>query len=105
MNKIALEVVIMKIVISDEAVAWYKKELDMDKDDTLRFFVRYGGMGGHIPGFSLGINMEAPKKVHAETIVHDIHFFIEEDDAWYFEDKDLIISLHSEREEPQFTYQ
>ncbi|MBO1004599.1 HesB/YadR/YfhF family protein [Pseudogracilibacillus auburnensis] len=95
----------MDIVISEEAVQWYKKELEISHKETLRFFVRYGGVGGHIPGFSLGINIEEPNVIHTSTTVNDIQFFIEEDDAWYFADKDLVISYDKEMDEPQFTYQ
>lgn len=95
----------MEIIVSEEAVAWYKKELEIKQHTALRLFVRYGGFGGHIPGFSLGINLEQPNRVHASTEVDGITFYVEEDDAWYFEDKDLIVSFNTEMGEPQFTYQ
>lgn len=94
----------MDIVISEDAVQWYREELELDKEVSIRFFVRYGGVG-NVPGFSLGINIEQPNKVHASTTIDNIYFFIEEEDVWYFENKDLVITYNKEKDEPQFTYQ
>lgn len=95
----------MEIIISDEAVKWYKEELDLKENDSIRFFVRYGGVGGKIPGFSLGISVVPPRQIHTSTMVDNIQFFIEEEDAWYFGDEDLVITLDEQFKEPQFTYQ
>lgn len=95
----------MNIVISEDAVNWYAQELDINPKSSLRFFVRYGGIGGLIPGFSLGINIEEPKIIHTSVTKNDIQFFIEEEDAWYFENKDLVITFNENIGEPQFTYE
>lgn len=94
----------MDIIISDAAVNWFKTEYDINEKTEIRFFVRYGGFGGNIPAFSLGVNLEAPHKTHAETTVDNITFYVEESDEWYFEDKDLMISLNEELVEPKFEY-
>ena len=94
----------MDIHITEEAVAWYKEAYD-EGTETLRFFVRYGGFGGNVPGFSLGVMPEKPFEVHASTKVNNLTLFIEEADAWYFDNKDLYISLNEEKTEPQFAYQ
>lgn len=95
----------MKIIVSDDVAKWYQQELDIREATYIRFHVRYGGMGGNIPGFSLGINMDDPVQIHASTKVNNITFYIEESDAWYFENKDLVIKLDKKNNEPQFTYQ
>ncbi|MBM7598443.1 uncharacterized protein YneR [Virgibacillus halotolerans] len=94
----------MKLDISQEAVDWYRTELDIDESKTLRFFVRYGGVGGKIPGFSLGITSEQPEAIHASAKSAGITFYIEESDAWYFEDSDLEIKLNKQLDEPEFNY-
>lgn len=95
----------MQIIISEEAVKWYKDELDITDSTYVRFHVRYGGMGGNVPGFSLGLSMRYPKQMHTSVEVNSMTFYIEEADVWYFEDKDLIITLDEHLNEPQFTYE
>lgn len=94
----------MKISITNEAAKWYEKELNLQHSSTVKFFPRYGGMGGNIPGFSLGINYDKPENIHTSVNVNNITFFVESEDAWYFNDKDLNISLNEELNEPEFTY-
>lgn len=94
----------MKLQISKEVAKWYKKELDLTDASQLRFYVRYGGIGGNIPGFSLGIIKDEPANVHASVEVENITFFIENKDAWYFEENDLKIQLNRKIMEPEFKY-
>lgn len=95
---------LLKIIISDEAALWYKEELDLAEPSYVRFHVRYGGMGGNVPGFSLGIAIEEPSHIHTSAEFDYVTFYIEERDAWYFDGKNLIISLNEQLNEPQFTY-
>jgi len=94
----------MKLIISKEAAQWYKKELDVEDTDTLRFYVRYGGVGGKIPGFSLGIKVDHPQNIHASTELEGVLFFVEQTDGWYFEESDLNISFDDKRQEPVMNY-
>ncbi|CDQ39902.1 MULTISPECIES: HesB/YadR/YfhF family protein [Virgibacillus] len=95
----------MNIQISKEAAKWYKKEFDIEEDEShMRFFVRYGGIGGNVPGFSLGVSKEQPVDMHTSTEVEGITFFIEGKDAWYFDDKDLKINLNHKQYEPEMKY-
>ncbi|HLR72511.1 MAG TPA: hypothetical protein VK085_13905 [Pseudogracilibacillus sp.] len=94
----------MHIKVSDEAAEWFKNEYEIEDEISLRFFVRYGGVGGNVPGFSLGVNFDPPTTIHTSVTVNDVLFYIEESDAWYFDGKDLIVSLNHDLDEPQFTY-
>lgn len=94
----------MNIQVSEKAAEWYKDEYNVE-EAAFRFFVRYGGMGGHIPGFSLGINLENPVKMHTSTTINGLQFFVEESDVWYFEDKDLFITFDEQQNEPHFAYE
>lgn len=94
----------MKINITNDAVEWFKEEYELEKG-SFRFFVRYGGIGGQIPGFSLGVHLEAPNDVHASYTQDETTFFVTQSDAWYFEDRDLKITLDDQLQEPAFTYQ
>lgn len=89
----------MEIHVTKEAAKWYTEEVITDASPYIRLFPRYGS-GGHIPGFSLGISNEKPMRVYRQTRVENIIFYIEEDDEWYFEGKDISISLNK-MNEPQ----
>ncbi|WP_080874550.1 HesB/YadR/YfhF family protein [Oceanobacillus timonensis] len=94
----------MEITVSEQAANWYKEELDLQDEQNVRFFPRYGGVGGRIAGFSLGIKAEAPENESASTKVNDILFFIEESDDWYFEGADLSVTYDDSSEEPKIEY-
>ncbi|WP_067730301.1 HesB/YadR/YfhF family protein [Oceanobacillus damuensis] len=94
----------MKLDISNKAAIWYKEELDIEESEDVRFFVRYGGVGGKIPGFSLGIKKDHPQSVHTSATVEGITFYIEDSDLWYFEESDLAIEYDDVRNEPVLKY-
>lgn len=96
----------MKLSISKEAAEWYEHEYDINAPTSLRIYVRYGGVGGLIPGFSIGLNLEEAKKtdIYVDSSVSQIHFFIVESDAWYFENHHLHIDFDQELIEPKFIY-
>lgn len=95
----------MNIHITDEATQWYEQELDIQSGDAVRFFVRYGGIDGRIAGFSLGLSVESPDNIYASVSKNGITFFIEETDAWYFDQVDLNVQFDKNLEEPQFIYE
>jgi uncharacterized protein YneR len=95
----------MNIKITNEAADWYKHELGLVNGDFVRFFVRYGGCSTVQSGFSLGITNEEPIDLSVKTEQDGITFYIEEKDAWYFDEHDLVIELQPEYEEPVFHYQ
>ncbi len=96
----------MKLSISKKAANWYEHEYDISKPTQLRIYVRYGGIGGLIPGFSIGINIEDVKQtdIYVDTHVNQLNFFIINSDAWYFENHDLYIDFDSNLSEPKFIY-
>ncbi|GEN54037.1 hypothetical protein LC065_15030 [Halobacillus litoralis] len=94
----------MNLTVTEEAAKWYEEELDIDGNVDLRFYVRYGGVGGLQPGFSLAIKLEDPEEPIAETTTGPIHFFIEADDEWYFDEHSLEVTLDEKWNEPSFEY-
>ncbi|MDR6123291.1 uncharacterized protein YneR [Bacillus sp. SLBN-46] len=94
----------MNIHITNEAVAWYKRELGLKKGDYVRFFARYGGCSTVQSGFSLGISTDEPIDIGTQTMVDGIVFYIEEKDVWFFDDHDLTIDYQETYEEPSFQY-
>lgn len=95
----------MKLFVTEEVAHWYKRELAMPSNAYLRFFVRYGGFGGLVPGFSLGVNIDEPQNMHTSTTVAEITFYIEEQDVWYFDNQNLNVRLDEVLQEPTFSYQ
>lgn len=94
----------MNLHVTTDTAKWYKNELSITTSGFIRFFPRYG-FGGHIPGFSIGINQEHPKKIHVSTEVENITFYIEREDAWYFDDmKEISIEFNQQLNEPEFIF-
>ncbi|KGX92044.1 hypothetical protein N781_03250 [Pontibacillus halophilus JSM 076056 = DSM 19796] len=94
----------MKLEISQEAAQWYKEELELQANQSLRLFVRYGGVGGLQPGFSLAVKPEQPKEPLTQTSKEEITFYIEEEDSWYFDGHDLTVKYDASLDEPSFDY-
>ncbi|MGI8315223.1 HesB/YadR/YfhF family protein [Halobacillus mangrovi] len=95
----------MNLTVTEEAAKWYEEELDVEEKSNLRFYVRYGGVGGLQPGFSLAIKFEEPDSPIAETTVGNITYFVEENDEWYFDNYSLKVELDDKWNEPDFQYE
>lgn len=93
----------MNITVTPEAVQWFKRELHLNADSTVRFFVKYGGDASVQQGFSLGINVEAPKNVVSSAEIDGVRFFVRDEDAWYFENRDLHVSYHQPEDDIVFS--
>ncbi|MBH0229428.1 HesB/YadR/YfhF family protein [Halobacillus yeomjeoni] len=94
----------MDLTVTEQAAQWYEEELEINKETHLRFYVRYGGVGGLQPGFSLAIKLEEPAEPVAQTTVGKITFFVEEDDEWYFDNHSLKVEFDEKWKEPAFNY-
>jgi uncharacterized protein YneR len=101
----ALEVIDLKIVITNEALQWFTNEMEAGTGDYIRFYARYGGSSPFHEGFSLGMNREAFHEIGVETVHNHIHFYIEQSDLWFFNDHDLIVSVNEKLDELQYDYQ
>jgi uncharacterized protein YneR len=95
----------MNIIVTPKALDWFKKELDLQAGDAVRFFARYGGCSTVQKGFSLGLAKEDPVEPAAQTTVDGITFFVEDQDRWYFDDHDLTVDVNEETDEPMFIIQ
>lgn len=95
----------MKIIISEEALSWFKNEMEVEEGDSIRFFARYGGSSPFHEAFSLGMNREEPHDIGVETVIDGIHFYIEKDDEWFFNNHDLYVSVNLDTDELLYQYQ
>ena len=95
----------MEIKLSNEAIKWFKDEMEVQTGDWIRFYARYGGVSPFHEGFSLGMNREQPHEVGIETIIDDIHFFIEKADEWFFNDHNLIVNVDQASDGLNYSYE
>ena len=94
----------MNIHVSENAVHWFRNEMEAASGDYVKFFARYGGSSPLHEGFSMGITKETPDELAVETVIDGVHFYVEERDLWFFDDHDLHVDTDSESEELAFRY-
>ncbi|UOQ50542.1 HesB/YadR/YfhF family protein [Gracilibacillus caseinilyticus] len=92
----------MEMSITKPAAKWFIKELELAEGDSIRFFARYGGFGGVHKGFSLALEKAEPNNLGAEVTEEGIHFFVEESDIWYFDQKNLHIKYSRKYDEIEY---
>ncbi|PYZ95213.1 hypothetical protein CR194_06775 [Salipaludibacillus keqinensis] len=73
----------MKFTITDQAIDFYKNELNLTDGDSLSFFVRIGGVGSG--GFSAGLYLGIPDHDYISLQKRGLNFCVAEDDQWYFD--------------------
>ncbi|MDN4607596.1 HesB/YadR/YfhF family protein [Sporosarcina highlanderae] len=94
----------MKIAISDDAINWFRNEMEAKSGEYIKFFARYGGSSPLHDGFSLGVTKEHPDESVVETIIEGIHFYIERRDYWFFDEHDLHVNVDSKINELVYSY-
>lgn len=87
---ILLGVIRMKLIVTPAAVSCFKNEWGFREGDQVRIFVRYSGMGEDGP-YSLGISHDTPMHIALSTVQDDITFYMEHNDVWYLEGRELTI--------------
>lgn len=95
----------MKMLISPEAAAWFKRELTLQNGDYIRLFPRYSSGGGLHPGFSLGIGTEPPGRPAVTAEQGGIVFYMEEQDLWYMEGYNLSIVYSLTEDDIEYKYE
>lgn len=94
----------MDIVVSKEALNWFRNEMEAEPGENIRFFARYGGSSKLHEGFSLGVTKDTPDEAVAESTYDDLLFYVEERDAWYFDGYDLHVLLNKSTGELEYDY-
>jgi len=95
----------MKIVLSDDALNWFKEEMDVESGNSIKFFARYGGVSPLHEGFSLGVRMEEPDEAAIQTEHNGVQYYIESRDVWFFVDHDLHVNVDPKLNELIYTYE
>jgi len=65
----------MKLTVTSAALAWFREEWGCQEGDSIRFFVRYGGVSTVQDSFSMGIAKEQPNEAGLSTVVDGITFY------------------------------
>ncbi len=95
----------MEIRLSEKALNWFKQEMEVEKGDFIRFYARYGGSSPFHEGFSLGMTREQPHEIGIESVMEDIHFYIEKSDEWFFNDHHLVVDVADSSDELTYSYE
>ncbi|MFC7394761.1 HesB/YadR/YfhF family protein [Scopulibacillus cellulosilyticus] len=92
----------MKLTVTPAAVTWFKEEWDFEEGDQIKLFVRYGGDSTIHAAFSMGIVKDEPKNIGISTIADGITFYVEQDELWYLDGRDLTLDYSQEKDEIDF---
>jgi len=93
----------MQLILTEKVISWFKEEWGFVEDDFIKIFVRYGGSSTIHSSFSLGISKEEPNEVGISTTEQGITFYIEQDDMWYIDGKNLKVDFMEDTEEVLFS--
>ncbi|GAA4702693.1 HesB/YadR/YfhF family protein [Brevibacillus fulvus] len=94
----------MKIEVKQAALEWLMRDWGFKSGDFVRIFVRYGGSSTVQDSFSLGIAKDEPNSPAYTTTIEGITFYMEQDDSWYVDGKDLTIDYDAPKEEVVFLF-
>ncbi|MFJ7666655.1 HesB/YadR/YfhF family protein [Lysinibacillus sp. NPDC097195] len=94
----------MNISLTDEALQWFKNEMEVETGDTIRFYARYGGSSPFHEGFSLGMTREEPLEIGVHTEADGVTYYIEDKDLWFFNDYNLHVDVDAQLYELKYDY-
>lgn len=79
----------MKLIVTDTAVECFRKDWGYREGDFVRIYVRYSGGGED--AFAFGITRDDPRYPAISNDYGGITFFIEENDLWHLDGRDLTL--------------
>lgn len=94
----------LEIIVADEAITWFKDEMEVVPGDAIRFFARYGGQSPLHEGFSLGVTKEAPDEARVQVEHDGTLYYIESRDEWFFVEHNLHVDVDAKLNELTYTY-
>jgi uncharacterized protein YneR len=86
----------MKINVTDEALQFFKDEMEVEAGQTVRLFAKYGGSTDLTHGFSVGVITEDIDNAAVETKADGIRFVVAEQDEWLFQGQDVNVEIRGE---------
>lgn len=86
----------MKINVTEEALQFFKDEMEVEAGQTVRLFAKYGGSTDLTHGFSVGVITEDIDNVAVETEADGIRFVVAEQDEWLFQGQDVNVEIRGD---------
>lgn len=96
----------MQIDLTNEAVNWFKDELELPEGNkVLVFFVRYGGEFQLKQGFSPAFTVENRDDIEIgyEQQYDGLNVVVADKDLWYFEDDQIVVDVVDHEDEISYT--
>jgi Uncharacterized protein conserved in bacteria len=94
----------MNIKITDRALEWFKKEVELQAGFGIRFFGKiYGNTQVH-DGFSVGMSVDHPENPMFEETIDGLLFFAEETDDWFFKGLEMVVDFNEDLDEPKYLF-
>ena len=86
----------MKINVTEEALQFFKDEMEVEAGQTVRLFAKYGGSTDLTHGFSVGVITEDIDNAAVETEADGIRFVVAEQDEWLFQGQDVNVEIRGD---------
>lgn len=94
----------MKLTITPKAQEWFKREIELDDNQGIKFYGKVYGKTQVHDGFSVGMSVDTVDSPLVKTIIDDQLFYIEEADEWFFKGYDLVVDYNAELDEPMYEF-
>ncbi|MEH7417222.1 HesB/YadR/YfhF family protein [Neobacillus drentensis] len=95
----------MEIGLSNEAIQWFRDEVELKSGDKVRFYVKIYGNSPVQEGFSLAFTVDnEPIDIGVKTEIEGLTFYIEGSDLWFFNGHDLFVDYNKQWDELEFSY-
>lgn len=95
----------MKLTVTDNALNWFKEEVELESGNKVRFIVQIYGDSKIREGYSLAFTLDKDDRKKAVEYEKDgIEFYINETDLWFFDGHDLSVEYDEEKDEVVFEY-
>ncbi|WP_042460218.1 HesB/YadR/YfhF family protein [Neobacillus dielmonensis] len=94
----------MEIVITEQALKWFKEDIGYKSGDKVRFFVKIYGSSPVQEGYSLAFAKDDPLDIAVSVESEGILFFVEETDLWFFDGHDLHVNYDEQEDELEYNY-
>lgn len=95
----------MEFSVTDRAAQWYKDEVGIPEGFGIRYKTKIYSGSPINQSFGLAIESEKPSNpIAVYTADNGLTFFIEENDAWFFNGYGLRVDFNESLGEPKYVY-
>lgn len=86
----------MSLIITPEAAACFTEVWGYQVGESIRVYVRYSS--GSSEAFAFGITRDRPQSAALTAEQGGVTFFMEQDDVWFLENRDLLVDCGQDRD-------